>query len=632
MRLFLSVLFLILFALAGHQAGATGLTEVPMFSADVRAGKMPPMAERLPEKPFVVDFAAERKEPGKYGGEIRMLMGKSKDIRMMTVYSYARLVGFNLDFDIEPDILESFETDDNRSFTLRIRRGHRWSDGQPFSAEDFRYWWEDVANHRKLSGGGPPQVMLVENQPPVFEIIDALTIRYTWHKPNPVFPLALAGASPLYIYLPSHFMKQFHERYADPKALEAMVEEQNVRDWAALHTRKGRQYRPENPDQPVLDPWRNTTEGPSKRYVFERNPYYHRTDPQGRQLPYLDRVILDMGSTDIIPAKTGAGDSDLQGRYLRFENYTFLKQAEKNQNYSVHLWRNGVSSQIALYPNLNVADPVWSDIVRDVRFRRAISVAINRHELNQQLYFGLAKTGGNTLTSLSPLYDEKIAQAWTQYDPDLANRLLDEMGLTERASDGTRLLPDGRKMEIIVESAGESTEETDALELIQLHWEEVGIKLFARGLARDIVRRRFLTGQTLMSISVGLNVGLANAEMNPEELAPVSSAQSNWPVWGQYTETAGKAGIPPEIEPARQLLELYEEWRVSTGPQQRKRIWIDMLRIYSDQVFSIGIAGETIQPVVIKDTLWNIPHEGIYSWAPTSYFGAYRPDTFWLEE
>jgi peptide/nickel transport system substrate-binding protein len=611
---------------------AMGADEPPILADAVKAGTLPPMAERLPKVPEIVDFDEAGKDLGRYGGTLHLLMASEKDIRMMTVYGYARLVGFDENFDLKPDILEAFDVEENRIYTLHIRPGQKWSDGEPFTAEDFRYWWEDVANNKGLSGGGVPQFMLTNDKPPAFEIVDDLTVRYTWDAPNPVFPLALAGAAPEYIFMPAHYMKQFNEKYADPEQLAAKVKEENVRDWTALHTRMGRQYRPENPDLPTLEPWRNTTPGPTKRYVFERNPYFHRVDPEGRQLPYIDKVIIDVASNEIIPAKTGAGDSDLQARYLRFENYTFLKEAEKSKDFTVHLWKNGVSSQIALYPNLNVADPGWKTLMQDVRFRRALSMGIDREELNQQLYFGLAQPSSNTVISLSPLYSETVANAWTQFDPDKANQLLDEIGLDKRDTDSTRLLPDGRRAEIIVETTGESTEETDALELIRYQWEQIGIKLFPRPLQRDIVRHRYLTGETQMLIFVGLNVGLANADMNPEELAPVSSLQPNWPVWGQYTETGGKAGSAPDIEAAADLLKLYEKWRVSTDREEKRDIWKEMLRIYSDQVFSIGICGETVQPVVVNNELKNIPDEGIYSWAPTAYFGVYKPDTFWFEK
>lgn len=632
-RRMLSMLLVTVFAIFHQTAFCSAGSEPPILAEAVAEGELPPMSERLPSVPKRIDFDAEGKVPGKYGGRLRMLMGGAKDIRMMTVYGYARLVGFNSNWEIEPDILESLDVEEGRIFTLHIRPGHRWSDGYPFTAEDFRYWWEDVANNDELSVGGPPFEMLVEGKPPIFTVVDPLTVRYEWQAPNPLFPLALSGPSPLFIFMPAHYLKQFHIDYVeDPEALQRLAEENDSRNWAAYHTRLARQYRHENPDLPTLDPWRNSTEGPSMRFVFERNPYYHRVDPLGRQLPYIDEVVLDMGSTDIVPARAGAGESDLQARYIRFDNITFLKRAEKLHDYDVRLWKNGVSSQIALYPNLNVADPVWRELMQNADFRRALSIGIDRHEINQQLYFGLATPGGNTVLPVSQLFNEKRDRAWTQYDPAEANRLLDSIGLEKRDSEGIRLLRDGRRAEIIVESSGESTEETDALELIGYHLQDLGIKMHTRALQRDILRRRFLTGQTMMSIFSGLNIGLANPDLNPEELAPVSAAQPNWPVWGQYVETVGQAGEPPTLEPARRLLELYRQWRVSRERDERRAIWDEMLGIYADQVFSIGIAGETIQPVVVNEDLRNVPEKGLYSWSPTAYFGIYRPDTFWFED
>ncbi|MEM6462895.1 MAG: ABC transporter substrate-binding protein [Pseudomonadota bacterium] len=620
------------FALLANAAAMGILKEPPLLEPLVKSGQLPPMSERLPEQPLVVDFEQDGKTLGRYCCELRILMGKTKDIRMMTVYGYARLIGFDYNFELKPDILESFEVEEGRIFTLRLRKGHKWSDGHPFTSEDFRYYFEDVASHEELSGAGLPQVLLSNGKPPKFEVIDEHTVRYTWEDPNPAFPLGLAGPAPAYIYMPAHYLKQFHVSYNDREELEEQAKADGYRKWTAKHTVLARQYRPENPDLPTLQPWRNTTHGPSKRFVFERNPYYHRVDPTGQQLPYIDMVSVLTGSSDIVAAKAGSGESDLQARYLRFDNYTFLKQGEKTQNYRVLLWRAGVASQISLYPNMNYKDPVWRDLLQDVRFRRALSIGLNRHELNEQLFFGLAKAGGDTVLERSPLYKEVYATNWAQHDTELANKMLDELGLTERDDSGTRLLSDGRPMEIIVESAGESTEQTDALELIRYHWEELGIKVFTRAMQRDIHRRRFLTGETMMTISKGLNIGLATPDLNPEELAPVSSVQPNWPVWGQYTETGGKAGEPPTLPSAKRLLELYEMWRRSTNKPEREAIWSEMLEIYSEEVFSIGIAREAIQPVVVNRKLRNIPETGIYSWSPTAFFGIYRPDTFWFEE
>jgi peptide/nickel transport system substrate-binding protein len=161
------------------------LVETPMLRAAVEAGKLPPVQQRVPATPLVVKLDSPGREIGKQGGTLNMLIGRSRDVRMLTVYGYARLVGYNRKLDIVPDILQSIEVQKGRVFTLKLRPGHKWSDGQPFTAEDFRYYWEDVANNKQLSPTGPPSDLLVEGQPPRFEVLDPLTVRYTWPKPNP---------------------------------------------------------------------------------------------------------------------------------------------------------------------------------------------------------------------------------------------------------------------------------------------------------------------------------------------------------------------------------------------------------------------------------------------------------------
>lgn len=596
----------------------------------VASGALPPLAERLPKNPRVVDLEALGKTEGKYGGRLRMIMADAKDIRMMTIYGYSRLVVFDKDLKLVPDILESFDVEEGRIFTLHLRPGHKWSDGEPFTAEDFRYFWEDVAMHEELSRGGPDQQMLVDGKPPVFEVIDELTVRYTWDKPNPLFLPSLAGASPNYIYLPAHYMRQFHERYAEPEALSGLVAKEKMRDWVALHTVKARQYRPENPDLPTLEPWANTTRPPAERFVFKRNPFFHRVDSSGRQLPYIGEVAMTMSSGDIVAAKTGSGDSDLQARYLRFDNYTFLKEAEKNHPIKVKLWRDGTGSQVSFLPNLNVNDPVWREIFRNVDFRRALSLAINRAEINQQFFFGLAHEGADTVLQSSPLYKEKYDQAWAGYDPEKANALLDGIGL-KRNDKGVRILPNGKPAELIIELAGD-TEESDIVELVREYWGAIGLKVHSRPFQRDMLRRRFLAGDTMISVWNGLSVGEATPDLPPEELAPVSASQGNWPKWGEHTESGGKSGEPVDLPAAKELLDLYEQWRVSSSTEQRRDIWEKMLDLFTDQVFSIGTVNGVFQPVVINSALRNVPDEAVYTFAPSAYFGLYMPDTFWYEK
>ncbi|MGO4835123.1 ABC transporter substrate-binding protein, partial [Rhizobiaceae sp. 2RAB30] len=374
---------------------------------------------------------------------------------------------------------------------------------------------------------------------------------------------------------------------------------------------KSRQYRPENPDLPTLEPWQNTTPPPAERFVFKRNPYFHRVDKSGRQLPYIGTVSMTMSSGDLIAAKAGSGESDLQARYLRFDNYTFLKEAEKNRPIKVKLWNDGTGSKVAFLPNLNTNDPVWREIFRKVEFRRALSLAIDRSEINQQFFYGLAHEGANSVLQSSPLYSETADQAWATFDLDQANALLDEVGL-KRDDKGVRSLPDGRRAELIIEFAGD-TQEADIVELVREHWGALGLKVYARPFQLDTMRRRFLAGDTLISVWGGLSVGEATADLPPEEMAPVAGVQGNWPKWGEYTDSGGKAGEPVDIPEAKELLDLYKQWRVSATTDERREIWGKMLEIFTDQVFTIGTVNGVKQPVVINAKLQNVPEEGVYS-------------------
>ncbi len=608
------------------------LVDVPFLAERVASGDLPPLAERLPEVPSVITFDEDDRELGQHGGELRMLMAKTNDIRMMTVYGYARLVGYDRNLNLRPDILEDITVDERRIFTMRLRKGHRWSDGHPFTAEDFRYYWEDVVNNEDLSPFGPPQVLEIDGEPPTVEFLGEHTVRYTWSQPNPHFLPALAGASPLFIYRPAHYLKQFHINHGDPEALKALVRRSGTRNWAGLHHRMDHQYKADNPNLPVLQPWRQTTSPPSERFIFERNPYYHRLDEEGRQLPYIDRVIMNIADKQLIPAKTGSGEVDLQGRYLRFDNYTFLKESEKRNAYSVRLWRTAKGSQVALYPNLNAKDPVWASVLRDVRFRRALSLAIDRSEINQVIYYGLVNEGNNTVLPESAVYKTEFETLWAETNIDKANALLDEIGLTERSPQGLRKLPDGRTLEVIVESAGESTEETDVLELVRDSWEEIGVKLFTKPSQREIFRNRIFSGDTTMSVWSGLDNAIPTASMSPHELAPTQQVQLQWPKWGQYFESGGEVGETPDMPEVKQLLALNDEWVHSNDDGERTEIWHQMLRIYAQQQFTIGTVRGVMQPVVVSNRLRNVPAEGVYNWDPGAYFGRYDMDAFWFAD
>ncbi|HLT02180.1 MAG TPA: ABC transporter substrate-binding protein [Geminicoccaceae bacterium] len=602
---------------AGRKAALAGLAALVAGIGGALAGP--------PDAPAVVDVP----EVGRHGGSLRMLVGNTQDTRLLVVFGYARLVGYDAQLELVPDILEDVEVEDGRVFTMHLRAGHRWSDGAPFTTEDFRYWWEDVATNEQLSPMGPPIELQVQDELPRVEILDERTVRYSWSKPNPFFLPALAGARPLFIYAPAHYLKRFHERYADPDELARLVRKDRARDWAQLHGRRDRMYRFDNPDLPTLQPWVLQNAPPASRFVAERNPHFHRVDQSGQQLPYIDRVLLDVVDDRLIPVKTGAGETDLQARGLAFSDYTFLKQSEAHNHLRTLLWQTARGAHLALYPNLNANDVVWRELLRDVRFRRALSLGIERDDINQTFYFGLALGGNNSVLPQSPLFKPEYRYAWAEYDPKRANRLLDEIGLIRRNDDGIRLLPDGRPLELIIETAGESKEETDVLQLVQENWRDLGIATFVRPSQRQVLRNRIFAGETLMALWFGLENGIPSADMSPHEFAPTTQQQLQWPKWGQYYETRGQAGEAPDLPAAERLLELFEAWRVSPTTEARREIWHQMLEIYSEQVFSIGIIAGVPQPVVAHEDLRNVPEEAIFNWEPGAQFGIYRPDTFW---
>ena len=607
--------------------------ESTLWSEQVASGELPPVSERIPEQPLVVDLEAKGRESGVQGGTLRTMVSRSKDIRQMVVFGYSRLMIYNDNYSLTPDILASVDVEEDRRFTLHLRAGHRWSDGHPFTSADFKYWWVDVANDPELSPAGPPQFMRVNGLLPTVTFPDEHTVVYEWAQPNPFFLPQLALARPPFIFRPRHYLEQFHQAYADIDKMAEEVISQKVRSWHSLHNLRDNMYKFDNPNLPTLQPWMVSPESSKNRPVFVRNPYYHRIDSHGIQLPYIDKVEMSIVGAGLIAAKSNAGEADLQARGLDFNDVSVLKKGELDGgNYRVLLWSNGAASQMAIYPNLNFADPVWRSVLRDVRFRRALSMGIDRRMINRALYFGLGVEGGMSSLSASPLYTEKNQKAWSQFDTDHANQLLDEIGLTQRQGDGTRLLPDGRPLRLVIATAGERQEVENALQITADTWRELGIEMVLRPLDRDILRMHVNSGIGMASVWFGWDNGIPTADTSPDYLAPTQQNFYAWPKWGQYHETSGAAGEPPDLDEAKQLMKYAQQWVDASTIDERRQIWQHMLDIHADQAYGIGIVAETPQPVVVSKRLRNVPEEAVWAWQPGAQFGVHRPDEFFFDQ
>ena len=632
-KLFLALAATLAFApLAAHSNGPV-LQESSFWAQEVNAGSLPHVQDRIPSEPLVVDLEAKGRSFGRQGGTLRTLISRTKDVRQMVVYGYARLVGYQSDYTLAPDILARVDVEEGRKFTLHLRPGHRWSDGVPFTSADFKYWWENVANDPDITPSGPPDFMIVDNRLGKVTFPDAQTVVFEWQIPNPNFLPLLAQASPPFIYRPAHYLSQFHVKFADPDALIEKVKSARVKSWAALHNKRDNMYKFDNPAQPTLQPWINTSDTDSSRKLFVRNPYFHRIDSRGVQLPYIDVVQMTVVGGGLIAAKANAGEVDLQARGLDFPDVAILKKGEVDGGkYRTLLWANGAASQIAIYPNLNFADPVWRDVMRDVRFRRALSLGIDRRMINRALYFGLASEGGMSALSQSALYNDDNTHSWSMMNLAHANALLDDMGLTERTPAGLRELPDGRPMEFVIETAGERSKEENALAIITDTWRDLGIRLIMRPLDRDILRNRIYAGRTMASVWYGWDNGLPGPSTSPSYLAPTNQEFFAWPMWGQYYQTVGQAGSPPDMQPAKRLMLLANDWNHTDDPQMREDIWKRMLAIHAEQQFAIGVLAEAPQPVVVSNDLMNVPEHGIWAFDPGAHFGIHRIDEFYFQD
>lgn len=618
----------LLMLVAPAAIAAPDLVETPTLETTHKG--LPPVAERVPEEPMIVDLNALGREPGQHGGDLQTLIPRARDIRLINVWGYARLVGYDENFELQPDILKEVEEEEGRVFTFHLRRGHKWSDGAPFTAEDFRYYFEEIASNTELMPT-PPPFLLVGGKMPTFEVIDDVTVRYTWDAPNPRFLAELALARDPFIYRPAHYLKQFNAEFGDQAFIDREVQAARVRSWAALHNLRDEMYDATNPDLPSLGPWIVTPSSTDRRFVMVRNPYFHRITNTGQQLPYIDRVVMSVADGNLIATKVQAGEVDLQSRGLVFADLAVLKKGEQARGYTVRLWPQANASAMAIYPNLTVADPVLREVFRDRRFREALSLGVDRDLVNRVLYYGLGKPSANVVLEESPLHSDAVT-GLTAYDIDRANALLDEMGLSKRNNNGIRLLPDGRPLELIVETAGEDAIQIDALELVRDSWREIGIDMYPRPSQRDVLRNRAFSGELAMSVWNGYDNGIPSANMPPDERVPLSTDYLVGPAWGAYAMSGGTSGEKPDFAPAVRLMELYDIWLSTADEEKRAEAWTEILEVHAEEILSIGTVEGVIQPVVVRNTLQNVPEVAIYGWDPGANFGLYHMDTFFFAD
>lgn len=630
-----TVLFLILLALllaTGSMSAIAqdGMTyqEAPMLAERVAAGELPPVEERLPAEPMVV----EPLEMGVYGGDWNRVM-RANDAGAFRRINYTHLVRWNYEWnDIVPDVAESFEVnEDSTEFTFTLREGHRWSDGEPFTARDIEFWYTAIATDSELSPGGAGLIK-AGDQLAEFELIDDYTFKFIFPVPAGMFLRDLASVNGGWIVrYPMHYFSQFHPAYNEN--IDDLIAEAGVEDWTQLIDLEGRQYWDQShytPDIPTLDPWMAVTEveANSTTFIMERNPYFFKVDPDGRQYPYFDRVvnrIIDDGEAQVLAA--ASGEIDLQARHLNnAANRPFLFQNQENGDYTLLSMREVGSNTVGLHVNQTHTDPVWRELFQTKEFRIALSYAINRQEIIDTVFISQGIPHQPAPLPGTTFYNETLATQYTEYDVDLANQILDDLGFTERNADGIRLLPNGEPISfVLIYDNSFLTYMADVAEFLGRYFADIGIQVLPREAPGDSF------GEFVYNNNYEAALGPSGAGVDifgdMRDYFPFSTESwwgYNWNRWYAGELTVGEE---PTDERILRQFELWTEITATASTERQAELAREILEIAADYFPVIGISTPADSFMVVKNDIRNMPANMIQTW-PYPTPGPANPFTF----
>lgn len=579
--------------------------EAPMLSELVAAGKLPPLEERLPTNPRVI---APYEEIGTYGGTWRRAYKGASDDRGPQKLMEARIVRFvqkdENGFGIEPGWVSSFSANDTSTeFTFTIREGLRWSDGDPVSTEDVSFYFEHVM------GEGNPyawrKLLATPSGNAKLEVVDDLTFKVIFPEPSPLFIQRL-GRDYTWLISPSHYMKQFHPAFATEEELAKAAADFGVETWQDLWGRRGKvESFFLNPDLPVLSPWKIETPPPAETSTFVRNPYYYGVDTEGNQLPYIDRISHDLfQDVETLNLWVAQGRIDLQQRHIGVGNFPFYKENESKGDYTVKIWK-GLEVE-TLWPNQTTDDEVLAGLFQNAKFRQALNLAADRETVNEVSYAGLATPMQAAPAKGSLIYNEEFVSKWAEYDPDTADALLDELGLTERDSEGYRLRPDGETLEILITTPLFATD-IKTVELIADNWKDIGIK----ATIEVIERSAYLDRASANDIQMGhWPMGRAANFMIEPAVYEGQIVDSPWAIkWGSYRKDTSipVAETAPEGHVINDVWALVDKAIVAGSEKEAMELGAQILDIHSQAPNWVGLVGGAPNLYITSNRIGNFP-------------------------
>ncbi len=606
-------------AVFARDANAAASKEAPDLAKMVADGKLPKLADRLPANPLVVQ---PLEKVGTYGGSWRRgLSGSSDHNGILRCIGNMGLVRWDIEFTkILPNVAESWEvSDDSTTFTFHLRKGMKWSDGQPFTADDIVFSIEDCVKNTELYKSLPAVLSIGGKGPEVTKVDDA-TVRVKFAAPYGLFLQQLAtplGQHPTLFC--KHYASQFLPKYNDK--LADAVKAAGLPSWPDLFRAKNGDIeippRWGNPEKPVIDPWVIVEPyvGGATRVVAKRNPYFWQVDPEGSQLPYLDQITFPIyQDVQSLLLDAIAGKIDMQERQINsLPNKPTLSQNMQKGGYRLMELVPAGSQQCQIYFNMCHKDPKMREIFANKDFRVAMSLGIDRKEIIELVYLGQSQPYQMGPRPGHPWYHERLAKQFTETDVAKANAMLDKIGLDKKDGQGFRLRPDGQKLFFAVDVIPTLTPDlVDVLELVKKHWVKLGVDMKVNTIERALYYTRGDNNEHDAQVWPG--GGGFDTMFDPRDYFAMHTQGSRYAIpWAMWYVSGGKQGEePPESQKTR--AKLYDQARATADLDKQGAIMKQVFELTADAFETVGVCLSVNTYGICKTNFTNVPKREPDSW------------------
>lgn len=579
-----------------------------MLAELVKAGQLPPVEERLPKEPLVQPVV---EEIGQYGG---IWHHCNVSIGVMPYYSFEGLINFSMDGNsVVPFLAKRWEVNEaGNEFTFYLREGTKWSDGEPFTADDLLFWFEDIVLNDELSPTKPAWLK-TKGELGKLEKVDDYTIKFTFAHPYGTFLEWVANASWGMLH-PKHYLMQFHPKYGDMDEINSKTKEAGFDNWYQLFGNLN--DRLVNPDRPTLGPWKLMNLPDDNPRIYERNPYYFSVDEQGQQLPYIDGHQIEIvTSTEVLNFKAIAGELDYQDRHTNIMNFPLFMEGREKGDYRVILWPSWGGADAGVMINQNAGQQadasehqqLVGDFLRNVAVRQALSIAINRDEIWNSAFLGLGEPRQMAPLKDSKYYEEGMETVWIEYDPDRAGQMLDELGFDQRDGDGFRIAADGQAIDPYIAAVDQFGPWPDTAQLTRDYWNAIGIKATATVEERSLYYTRMAAGEH--QVAIWDTGGNGHVLIYPYWTCPYSTSSRIGPLSGLWYQSGGTQGIEPQGD-LRRVLDILDEASVEPDEAKRDELAREIFRINLANLWTIGTVGASPMVkgiVIVKNHFRNVP-------------------------